>query len=204
MSTWRRKLAVVAATSLVAAGVAISAASPATAQVSVVVGVVFEHLTDGTTVTCPFEAPEGPTSPTGDLVTCDVNANASGGQLHNSCREGASARVGPLDAGAGVSGCSVTVEGTILVGYTGTWTPNGPVYNCGGGGLGTATYTPSAQGAGQSMSGIVAISWDEGALTVDGALANLSTISVGHIHAEGFDPCDPNDNLAHPFAGLIN
>lgn len=200
-SEWGRRAAVIAVTGLVGASIGVSAAGRANAQ-AVVVGVVFENLPDGTSVDCPFDVPQGGGTVAG-VVECSVFAHAEGHEIQNHCVEGASVAVGPVDAGAGVSGCSVTVSGSITVAYTGAGTATGPAYACGGAGLGTAEYTPASQGAGRPMSGPVLLSYDNGALTVDGAMVNLAGVTAGHIHADGFDPCGP-DFLAHPFVGAIN
>lgn len=198
--TLGRRAALIAATGLVAASIGVSTGS-ANAQPTVVVGVAFEHLTEGTSVDCPFDVPQTGGTVTG-IVDCAVFAHAEGGQIHNHCKEGVAVDLGQPDVSVGVSGCSVVVDGTVTVAYEGTGTRSGPVYTCGGAGLGIATYTPSAQGVGQSMDGPVLLSYDDGVLTVDGALVNLGTLTAGHIHAEGMDPCGP-DNLAHPFVGAI-
>lgn len=202
MISWRRKCAVLAVSGLIAAAAGVTTAVPANAQAAVVVGVAFENLVDGTSVDCPFDVPQSGGVVTG-VVECSVSAHAEGGQIQNHCREGASVRVNPVDFGAGSSGCAVSVSGTVLVAYEGTGTPAGPVYTCGGAGLGEATYSPSAQGVASSMSGPVLLSYDDGVLSVEGAMFNLGSVNAGHISAEGFDPCG-DDNLAHPFAGVIS
>lgn len=202
MTSWKSKCAVLAVTGLLSTAVCVSAAMPANAQASVVVGVAFENLTNGTTVDCPFEDPQSGGVVAG-VVECSVTAHAEGGQIANHCREGASVRVDPVDVGAGSSGCSVVVGGTITVAYEGTGSSTGDVYTCGGAGLGTATYSPSAQSVASSMTGPVLLSYDDGVLTVEGAMFNLGSVNVGHISAEGLDPCG-GDNLAHPFAGVIS
>jgi hypothetical protein len=117
----------------------------------------------------------------------------------------------PVQNGTAVTGCSVTVEGDLFGSSTATRvTSDGD----GGGvvavqcsapaGLGTATYNPSSLGGGVPMTGPVFLTYENGVLTVAGALVSVTTtISAGNIKATGIDPCGP-DSLAHVFAGTIH
>ena len=204
--TRMRKLGVLAVVALAAGAVV----TPARAQVAgASVGVVFENL-DGATVDCD---PPTPGPKIGDMsarLGCDVSLTASGGQIQNRCQEAVSISAPPVQNGTAVTGCSVTVTGTLFGTSTATRvTSDGD----GGGvvavqcsapaGVGTATYSPSGLGGGIPMSGPVLLTYANGVLTVAGALVNVSTVTAGNIKATGVDPCGP-DNLAHPFAGTIN
>lgn len=190
--------------------VATAVATPARAQIAgVSVAVVFENI-NGATVDCD---PPTPGPKVGDIsvrLGCDVSLTASGGSIPNRCQEAVSISAPPVQNGTAVTGCSVTVTGQLFGTSTATRiTSDGD----GGGivavqcsapaGVGTATYSPSSLGGGVPMSGPVFLTYQNGIVTVAGALVNVTTISAGNIKATGIDPCGP-DNLAHVFAGTIN